>query len=216
MVRALLDGRKTQTRRVVKPAKSQSWLSEDLLNRSPSAEFVPSLGLFKHPLGGPLTCIKPPYGVPGDRLWVREAHAFPNDHAVIYRANWREDAQARGFDNIPADDSGIKWRPSIHMPRTASRISLQITDLRLERLNDCSEADAQAEGVTRIGTRGSPIAGPNFFSVEWQAAGCQLRWSLNAPTAAGAYAMLWDHINGEGSWAANPWVWVVGFRRVGP
>jgi hypothetical protein len=84
---------------------------------------------------------------PGDRLYVREAFSFPNDQVVIYRANWREDAIARGLDNIPADDTGIRWTPSIHMPRWASRLTLTVTEVRHQCLRDISEADARDEGA---------------------------------------------------------------------
>jgi hypothetical protein len=195
MVRALLDGRKTQTRRIIKPGVGQKWLSPALLQSAPSAEFVKGGAQFEHPKGGPLTWVTCPYGVPGDRLWVREAWATPNDHAIIYRANWQDDAKARGFDNIPLDDSGIRWKPSIHMTRSASRLWLEITDVRVERLQAISETDAAAEGLTKIG-------------MEWGVPGPHWRECYSPVTA---YLELWDRINGAGAAKSNPWVWAVSF-----
>jgi hypothetical protein len=185
MVRALLAGNKTQTRRVVKGA-ALDWLAPDMF----TPEFVATSenGL----------C---PYGVPGDRLWVREAHAlherFTDVVRVVYAASlpgsWTE--ATREFPASNADGLTIKpyqegFRPSIHMPRWASRITLEITDVRVERLNDISASDALAEGMTF----------PN--GMEW------------GSDPVDAYRGLWDHINGPGAWAANPWVWVVAFRVV--
>jgi hypothetical protein len=131
-----------------------------------------------------------PHGQPGDRLWVRETFAYPNDQVTIYRANWREDAITRGLDNIPKDDSGIRWTPSIHMPRWASRITLEITNIRVKRLNEITRGGALQEGCP-FGVRGDQGSGPR----EW-------------------FADLWESINGTGSWGVNPWVWVIEFRKL--
>ena len=132
-----------------------------------------------------------PYGKPGDRLWVRETwhDASSSLHScALYRA-----------DGI--DLHWDKWTPSIHMPRWASRITLEITSVRVERLQDISEADALAEGIPSIDTPGAwtlPIpANPNLPAIY-----------------LGAFCKLWESINGPGSWAANPWVWAIEFRRV--
>jgi len=123
------------------------------------------------------------------------------------------------------DEPAYKWRPSIHMPRWASRIDLEVTGVRVERLQDISEADADAEGCERLdsereehdwklcpkcgGTRLHNALGPNLgviFDVD-----CQ-----HCDTYVKRYQHLWEAINGPGSWAANPWVWVVEFRRIRP
>ncbi len=154
MVRALLAGAKTQTRRVV-TAKNVSF--------------------------GHIPC---PYGAPGDRLWVREtfrieggARPEHGPNGVHFRAD--------------EDEPGIGWRPSIFMPRWASRLTLEVTEVRVERLGALTYDDAQAEGV-------------DFFPL---APGCSL---------VQRFALGWDAINGKRGfpWASNPWVWVVAFRRV--
>lgn len=169
MVRATLDGTKTQTRRVAKkPVKHP-----DLGNLYAPGALV----LEREPQHVIDRCC--PYGQPGDHLWVREAWAFHPDYPertrrVIYRAD-------RGVEH-----DVDRWRPSIHMPRWASRTTLEIHGVRIERLQDISEADAKAEGMPEL-TGINPV-----------------RW----------YAELWETINGAGSWAANPWVWVVEFNDV--
>lgn len=177
MVRALLAGTKTQTRRIVKHGTPDDWNA----------------------------C---PYGSIGGRLWVRETWARDSeDGALFYRADVGTGNEADDWQhNIDVGASGYRWRPSIHMPRAASRITLEITAVRVERLQDISEEDAIAEGVEAIPSTGENC-GPNRFSVN-----CGWLF-LNSPTAAGAYAMLWEQINGAGSWDANPWVWVVEFNR---
>jgi hypothetical protein len=222
MVRALLAGTKTQTRRIVKPGRAQQWLSKDLLHRSPKAEFVPNLGVFKHPSGGPLTCITPPYGVPGDLLWVREAHAlherFSDVVRVAYAASlpgsWTEATaefpahKATGLKIKPFQEG---FRPSIHMPRWASRITLRITDVRVERLNEISEADAIAEGIDRVANNYGN--GPGYCDYLLPDVRDTAEW-YNDPR--NSYRSLWQTIHGEDSWPSNPWVWAVNFERVLP
>lgn len=182
MVRALLSGAKTQTRRVMKPDGQYR------------------LDLVCPADGGPSRC---PYGQPGDRLWVRESHWwFPDecDPETGYTPPilTAEDVEYRADGEKP----GRVWRPSIHMHRWASRITLEVAGVRVERLQDISEADAQAEGI------GEFIGG----------------WACltdDAPQQAGntpkkGYRHLWERINGPGSWDVNPWVWVVEFRRIAP
>lgn len=188
MVRAIMAGVKTQTRRVVKHAP---WYDRPL-NRW----FVRGVGEFNTERDAmdvlPLTS---PYGQPGDRLWVREAwHTVDNDHA-FYRANYAHD---------PAGDRehGIRWKPSIHMPRWASRITLDIVAVRVERLQDISEADAVAEGAEHSG------------ECDHARSTCAEIGCMGPNSYRGGYADLWEKINGPGSWAANPWVWVVEFRVV--
>jgi hypothetical protein len=185
MVRALLNGSKTQTRRAVKwPIKSPTHhISVGESDLGPIVDWCP-------------------YGQPGDRLWVRESCAFLGERlqksegveGYLYRADSNE------FDGY-----GIKWKPSIHMPRAASRLLLEIVAVRCERLQDISEDDAVAEGVSK-----------GFWGVgEWKYP--QATSNSTPPyscIARSNYASLWQEINGPNSWAANPWVWVVTFKIV--
>lgn len=208
MVRAILDGRKTVTRRVMKPqpdgepAPMEAWsrgLAGACHDHNPCAEKVkahadrlrgrvfPFCG--KHGMYSP-TC---PYGQPGDRLWVREAfgHFERNDtlkpgDTIYYRAD------GECVELQP-------WRPSIHMPRWASRITLEVTGVRVEKLQDISEADAIAEGIEAEGDEWRDYLMPHTQ--------CCL-------TPRSSYRTLWESIHGPGSWDANPFVWVVTFRRI--
>ena len=179
MVRAILAGTKTQTRRAVKP--------------QPAADLGYMMGYSQQYA---IQCgedwpddardrVRCPYGAPGDRLWVRETWGHwgmiePESDCIIYRAD--------------ADQSGIVWHSSIHMPRWASRILLEVVAVRVERVQDISEADALAEGM--------------LLEEKWTP---DLRYPARA-----AYAKLWDEINAKRGypWAANPWVWVVEFKRL--
>jgi hypothetical protein len=173
MVRALLDGSKTQTRRVVKPQPSFFGSMTD-----PNAPFKT--------LDAGLHCqIRCPYGPPGDRLWVRETFLVPDQRAStfspwVYAADYGEQERPQ-----------TRWKPSIHMPRAASRITLEVTGVRVERLQDISRGDAMDEGC--------PF--PNMAQGD-----DPRKW----------YADLWKTINGDGSWDANPFVWVVVFKVVKP
>ena len=192
MVRALLAGTKTQTRRIVKPQPPED-RGHDHVDQS--------AGMFRwwagnHTLGlqHQAAC---PYGRPGDRLWVREAWA----RTAVYQASGQELVVYREGDN--RTDYGGPWKPSIHMFRRDSRILLEITEVRVERLQNISESDARAEGITDGGCLncGNP-----------EPCGC----TAPAPDARDSYAGLWMSINGEESWAANPLVWCVSFRVVKP
>lgn len=194
MVRALLAGSKTQTRR---PLKIQPLDILPMQGDAAGREWVALMTRDPEPKGTVLRCR---YGVPGDRLYVRETWQAVNGndrarHIVTHPApdrGWIE------YAATPRDDEpAYKWRPSIHMPRWASRITLDVTGIRVERLQDISEADAIAEGVNvHSDHHGKP------------------RTSIYSPVQA--YRDLWESINGEGSWDANPWVWVVEFPRVTP
>jgi len=212
MVRALLAGTKTQTRRVCKPQPiaNAEFVGGHYLpggKRNPGQEIS---------VEAPYVHIACPYGQPGDRLVVRESFRFPASLdkfspsvvgekalAAGYRSAWAptqyeadgsRTGQWRGFDTPPMETVPGKLRPGIHMPRWASRILLEITDVRVERLQDISKADAIAEGLTQTAS-GSWLPGPCDHP-EW------------------AYHQLWDQINGAGSWDANPWVWAISFRRL--
>jgi hypothetical protein len=181
MVRAILAGTKTQTRRVVK--NTGMYAIDAPIHGEETAK--------RELLALATRC---PYGQPGGRLWVRETWAQPDRRSAgfspwVYAANYQERPSHR-------------WRPSIHMPRCASRILLDVTAVRVERLQDISEADALAEGVT-------PKWEPGCSGRLMEALG-----GFSFRPAASAYADLWESINGPGSWDANPWVWMVEFRRV--
>ncbi|MFU3727937.1 hypothetical protein [Pseudomonas aeruginosa] len=191
MVRVILEGRKTVTRRAMKP---QSVLDGHFWTYGGAgwSDRINSLT----PVAGHSLAARCPYGQPGDRLWVREAWACtlvaqaPGEEWVVYREG----------DN--RTDYGGPWKPSIHMPRWASRILLEITAVRVERLQDISEEQAQAEGV-----KGEQCDHARQACAD---IGC---WG---DTTKGAFGFLWESLNGEGSWAATPWVWVVEFKRVTP
>jgi len=197
MVRALLDGSKTQTRRILKVPSGADFFSFDEavdtegIHHGPAAWFVDQddLGL------APLFC---PYGQAGGTLWVRETWArnwnqlseTRMDRSYVYRA----DGEARAMDN----GTELPWRPSIHMPRLASRITLEITAVRVERLQGISDADARAEG-----------APPYDEGIDEPPPDSDYQWSYCA-----AYRRLWESINGPGSWDLNPFVWVIEFAKV--
>lgn len=135
-----------------------------------------------------------PYGQPGDRLWVREAWQAIDGNERALRI-MTEPHPSRGWIEYAATvpeghEPPPRWRPSIHMPRWASRITLEVTGVRVERLQDISEADATAEGVSAI---------PD---------------EMRRATPRCDFQALWQSINGPDSWAANPWVWIVEFRRI--
>lgn len=194
MVRALLAGTKTQTRRVWKMPRGCDWYSE--LGGEREGWFVDH----GQPWWLHVSELRCPYGQPEDRLWVRETHAPQADCWGSWERWARGDGGIGPIIHYAADSADKpfidRWRPSIHMPRWASRITLEITGIRVERLQDISEADAIAEGcslecMSPAGDdSGSAIYGPE------------------------GYRALWESINGAGSWDANPWVWVVDFKRV--
>jgi hypothetical protein len=190
MVNALLDGRKSMTRRVLKPPYGT-------LEYLPDRTWRPICTKFFR----------------GDRLWVREAFITGFDiddemgrpvaeRKVWYRATdqgltWFDPDTETTLDNPP-------WKPSIHMPRWASRLTLTVTDVRVQRLQEISEADAVAEGIERlIGSKG-----PNHFTREIVG-----KWSgsFNAPTAQEVFADLWNSLHGPDAWDANPWVCAISF-----
>jgi len=199
-VRALLNGSKTQTRRIFKAKNGGVW---------PNSNDLPGMKQIMR------NC---PYGQPGDRLWVRETFCpiYPQDPSYNGGAPIEYDYAATYTHGDRLGDSlGIKkvWKPSIHMPRAASRITLEITGVRVERLQNISEADAIAEGIERgqqnLGWYRGFMEGdsPNL-----KQSGRDLKILTASPKLA--YESLWSAINGPESWAANPWVWVVEFKRV--
>ncbi len=206
MVRAILEGRKTQTRRVVNPRHIPN-PQPDLdtaIERSPS-----------------LAAAFCPYGQPGERLWVRETfdpiygQSPPGRVIEIdYKADWVPHGNRW---RIKDELGSRRWTPSIHMPRWVSRILLEITGVRVERLQDISEADVIAEGFkTREGNEAFNFAGTKeFFIPELLDHNPIGRVACGGNVSAKeAYRRLWSSINGRGSWDANPWVWVVEFKRL--
>ena len=198
MVRALLDGRKTQTRRPVKlivsgrvkaPGSNKNWHPDD-----PNAVRA---------------C---PYGRQGDLLWVRETFSGPHcmeaseGRAAAPPSKWGRSSRIWYWaDGNPQDGDWTRPRPSIHMPRWASRLTLRITDVRIERLQDISEKDAIAEGV-----EGAFVEDGRYwrnYGLSDEEAACSPM--LNFPTES--FRTLWESINGKGSWGANPWVWALSF-----
>ena len=190
MVRAILEGRKTQTRRIMKPQPS---LISKLLR-----------------IQGACPC-----GEPGDQLWVRETFGIshrgdptpagkPYDPTILFRAT---DSEPEGYEaEVQAEK--FRWRPSIHMPRWASRIQLEITDVRVERVQDISEEDSIAEGIEKMSETGRWYRGYEIHPIK----GTPKVYG----TARDAFRTLWNSINEKRgySWEANPWVWVVEFRRM--
>lgn len=185
MVRAILDGTKTQTRRVVKQPERYE--------------------------GGLHNCLHCcPYGQPGERLWVRETWMSVKGTGVEARDPHTKERTDYAFaaDHPPGSysdecrkDFGLKWKPSIHMPRVASRILLEITEVRVERLRSISEADALAEGIVRLPDGGFGLPKGEHY---------------HAADPRISYLSLWESINGPGSVEADAWVWAVSFRRLKP
>lgn len=215
MVNAILAGRKKQTRRIVKPQP------EGMLGVSPwwKAESDPSAPNIVPPC---------PFGQPGDLLWVRETFSEMVGHHrgllggnYAYKASMTAESERCRQDYIKAGYP-YQWTPSIHMPRAASRITLEISAVRVERLKEISEEDARAEGITsrEIAKKWGREVG---WCADWSRVGRPSKYAENGITAESdiclstarhAFANLWEFINGPGSWDANPWVWVVEFQRV--
>lgn len=212
MVRAILEGRKTQTRRRWKMPRGLDWYISGCMRGAETGDIHdPASSWWGHV--EEMAC---PYGRPGDRLWVREtwspdfANHYPHDR-VWYAADddRRYDIEVRnGVRGIYSPESGVhvpfRWRPSIHMPRWACRLALEITDTRVERLQEITEADAIAEGI-RPYRDGWERFHPDPADTEHTGATKDPRL---------AYKGLWEQLHGAGAWSANPWVWVVEFRRV--
>lgn len=208
MVRAILDGRKTQTRRIIKDCT---------VGRDPISKFIQIgkkfIGCYPEDVPELIReCC--PYGVPGDRIWVRETfqgplfnfeqmEAYQEDSSkfkkpefCVYKADGKPAPEF--FD---ADDNlHCGWRPSIHMPRWASRILLEITGVRVEQLKSISEEEARSEGVAQL---------REGFWKHYQPG-----WTQHQLSARGSFATLWESIYGFGEWERNPWVWVIEFKRI--
>jgi hypothetical protein len=218
MVRALLDGSKTQTRRVVRYGMASGRSVAYQKTQAFQDELTPYC----------------PYGQPGDRLWVRETWGVVSNDwdADGNLTDWTPDRPATPITEMrfgqgyysghaiyaadgsyewAGDDDGggeprSAWHPSIHMPRAASRILLEIVSVRVERLQDISEDDCWAEGIDAVDGALDDMAILNLAK----------RMNRSCHDAAPTYAALWESINGAGSWDTNPWVWAVEFKRVTP
>ncbi len=200
MVRAILDGTKTQTRRIVKPQPEVTSDSDCRVKINGNHHTGPSDYLLKDVLPR-FAC---PYGQPGDRLWVRETTCIapkffaPPDQSCVpdYDGDLRYVSyKADGHCEYAMREYKLKWTPSIHMPRWASRITLEIVSVRVERLQDITEECAKAEGCDNSNSEAA-------ITVGW----------YERPRSA--FIRLWESINGADSWLSNPWVWVVEFKRV--
>jgi hypothetical protein len=205
MVRALLDGRKTQTRRVVKnvpdaPAMDNIAWPDKKLHPAPYVDaYCGARRTPENPRGMTENWAYwtrddrpgPPFKVgyvPGDRLWVREAHTFQGqaEGECLYRATVGDDT-----DYYVEEIAELRWRPSIHMPRWASRLTLTVTDVRVQRLQDISGWDVEAEGACEFAA-----LPPNDQDTE---------------EARAIFRDLWNSLHGSDAWAANPWVCALTF-----
>lgn len=202
MVRAILDGRKTQTRRPVKFPVHDKNLGCELAGNELAGEL--SAGNY----------LNSAFGKPGDRIWVRETFqgplfdyeqmdAYLEDSSRFETPEFCQYAADGGHSPEYQDaDDNLRhgWRPSIHMPRWASRILLEITGVRVERLNSIHDVDAMREGIQNLTT-----CSHSYFGIPGV---------VNAQHPARAFQLLWESIYGADSWRTNPWVWVIEFKRV--
>ncbi|ATS54075.1 hypothetical protein [Xanthomonas citri] len=177
MVRAILSGAKSQTRRAVKPQPAPG---QGMVNAAYCGDRHLWLRDGSCDKTDPAKEWRCPFGQPGDRLWVRETWAQHADHPAMRRAVYRADSGS--------EHDAERWRPNIHMPRWACRLVMEITDVRVERLQAISEADAQREG-----------------------AGDNVDYTRNR-TYRDDFRDIWTSTGGD--WDANPWVWVIGFKVV--
>jgi hypothetical protein len=222
MIRAILDGTKTQTRRVAPVSSLDIQEHDEGMVTWRVAFSKPIKGTLASYSGGKFSTDQAcrivasqfsPYGQPGDRLWVRETWQgplFDYEQWDDYHADRKQfetpkhcvyAADGGPVPEFATEDDEIvqRWRPSIHMPRWASRITLEVTGVRIERLKDVSEADALAEGIVRLPDGGFGLpAGEHYH--------------LTDPRES--YWSLWEAIHGPGSVEADPWVWVVEFKRL--
>lgn len=212
MTRAILDGSKTQTRRVVNPSGRIVEMKWSPLHPERGLRVTVRTGprsTHTGPIGDHLDAC--PYGQPGDRLWAKETWRVVSgaESEIGYRAtaSWQrfhgeaDPAWWRRWEkkSWSKDLARMTWVPSIYMPRWASRITLEVTSVRVERLHEITEADARAEGMA---AKACADCAPT---------------ATNCPeclSAREAFSLLWGGINGTDSWVSNPWVWVVSFKRI--
>lgn len=201
MVQAILEGRKTQTRRIMQPQPEDSWM-QDCKKQSPN------LALYDKRTGLPHYWISDgkdgeiiPKATLNTVLWVRETWQFSDDleEPYLYRQQYEE-------EHLPEFWKSIKWKPSIFMPKEACRLFLEVTNVRVERLQNISEADAIAEGVLETW---EDLTTQTCLYMDYVKGDFQYDM-----TARDSFKTLWMSINGPESWDANPWVWVYEFKRV--
>ena len=205
LVRKILDGQKTQTRRAISPEPHVMTVGFEhydppLKYGKHVGEWAPIVAgytLGEYPVEIPRRC---PYGMPGDRLWVREGFTMVPDYDILddgegTRIPCGDRIAYRADGNVDTEYEGVTWKPSIHMPRWASRLTLEITAVRVERLQEITEEDARAEGCDGdcgIGYIPAYEEGPCVYH----------------------FAQLWEEINGVNAWGYDPWVWVVEFKPI--
>lgn len=198
MVQAILEGRKTQTRRVIKLQPADHYFKSLVLHATGRYTFAPNSNY--NPTEKDIVEVKSKFGKVGDVLWVREGFCldFFDDHSTAYKADWND--VAAEYMNQP------KWKPSIHMPKAACRIFLQIKNIRVEKLWDISEEDAIAEGVLQYddGTY------KNYCSIK----GFSVNDGVECILAKASFQSLWFEINGMENYRQNPFVWVIEFERI--
>ncbi len=194
MVRAILDGKKTQTRRVVKPQPSADCILVEFQVDSTKPWWITS-----DPGHKSVYEYISPYGLPGDRLWVRETWDVRFLEGVLEKQLcFRADMTSIKCPENFKGELNYNWRPSIFMPRWASRILLEIVNIRVERLQDITESDAEKEGMT---VKKVNIPQPGF--------------KVGDPLESyrDVFKFLWNSINGKYPWESNPWVWVIEFKK---
>jgi hypothetical protein len=214
MVRALLDGTKSQTRRALKPqppldvgSLSAEVIAPTIVDRHGNEDA--GADVFGCTTDDGDWCLRCPYGEPGELLWVRETFTIKDkaldglEYPPFYRSDVT-DSHGLCFatDDGPRYVEQLKWTSSIHMPRWASRLTLRITDVRVQRLQEISQDDALAEGID--------TEGDAYLEVERAISAGVCPHHVEVAT----YAWLWDSINGAGSWASNPWVWALTFDTI--
>ena len=189
MARAILDGQKSQTRRILKEQPKDGHVLMGYLHQHKYSD--PLVAVFGETKDGCTTSlhIKSPYGSVGDRLWVRETFNRTNPSGENGVYFYKADGKFPGCIGGAKYRVDILWKPSIFMPRHASRILLEITAIRVERLNEISRGDCMAEGCP------FPNIAKETDPVQW-------------------YKELWESINGADSWNTNPWVWVIEFKKI--
>lgn len=209
MVQAILAGQKTITRRVMKP-QPPAWIESFGYSAFTPDGHISGRGNYED-WGPSEKFFRCPYGRPGNMLWVRETWAKRED----INADTERDRAIHYLHHRASYDGDLgnewhyygRWRPSIHMPRWASRITLRVTAVRVERLRDITLADAKSEGIPEYGSEYRQDMTEAELD-EWR----------NRSTLEN-FALLWDQINGKRpgcSWADSPWVWVISFERVTP
>lgn len=206
MVQAIMEGRKTQTRRVVDLPESMLPLGE----KTHSYLSVDGHYVIDNGIGLYIDKIKYKYGKPGDILWVRETHCL-----MYHDIETGERAYSYKADDDPVFSPGSRWKPSIHMPKVAARIFLQIKSIRVERLQAISEEDAKAEGIQFHFEE-------LFQELRYRDYNPKLQKGYGDPNidyptwreAKSSFQSLWGLINGQESWDCNPWVWVIEFERI--